>query len=99
MEYNKINLKILNYYNSYWGEVTLNKAFKNSINTISIKLIKKLGIKKVQQMFSRYYIEAEANPLIALGITEIPLIDINHAYCLIYNNIDLDEKQNNVRIT
>ena len=42
-------------------------------------------------MFSRYYIEAEANPLIALGLTEIPLIDINHAYCLIHNNIDLEK--------
>ena len=81
--------QIYNFYDGYLGKVTLDKAFKYSINTISIKLIKKLGIKKIQQIFSRYYIEAESDPLIALGLTETPLIDINHAYCLIHNNIDL----------
>ena len=38
--------QIHNYYDGYLGKVTLDKAFKNSINTISIKLIKNLELKR-----------------------------------------------------
>ena len=82
--------QINNYDKKYHGELNLFDAFQKSNNTIPIKLINNIGIDKVLKKFEDYSIPAINNPLIALGISEVPLIKINHAYCYVYNNLKSD---------
>jgi penicillin-binding protein 1A len=78
-----------NYENRYLGEVTLQQAFANSLNSISIQLAKKFGGDKVAQMAHKCGITSKidkSDPTIALGTTEVSLFELVGAYATIANN-------------
>jgi len=77
-----------NYENRYLGEVTLQQAFANSLNSISIQLARKFGGDKVAAMAHKCGIISKidkSDPTIALGTTEVSLLELTSAYATIAN--------------
>ncbi len=64
--------------NKYRGMVTLKKALANSINTVSAKLIDKVGPEAVVELTHKLGVKSEipAQPSIALGAVEITVEDM-----------------------
>ena len=73
--------------NSYRGMVTLKKALAMSINTVSAKLIDKVGPEAVVTMTKKLGVHADipAQPSIALGAAEITVEDMVAAYSTFAN--------------
>jgi penicillin-binding protein 1A len=71
----------------YRGMVTLKKALALSINTVSAKLIDKVGPEAVVEMTHKLGVKAEipAQPSIALGAVEITVHDMVAAYSTFAN--------------
>lgn len=73
--------------NQYRGMVTLKKALALSINTVSAKLIDKVGPEAVVEMTHKLGVKSEipAQPSIALGAVEITVQDMVGAYSTFAN--------------
>ena len=73
--------------NEYRGMVTLKKALANSINTVSAKLIDKVGPEAVVELVHKLGVKSEipAQPSIALGAVEITVEDMVAAYSIFAN--------------
>ncbi len=73
--------------NEYRGMVTLKKALANSINTVSAKLIDKVGPEAVVELVHKLGVKSEipAQPSIALGAVEITVEDMVAAYSTFAN--------------
>ena len=73
--------------NRYRGMVTLKKALANSINTISAKLIDKVGPEAVIDLTHKLGVQSEIvnQPSIALGAVEITVHDMVAAYSTFAN--------------
>ena len=73
--------------NEYRGMVTLKKALANSINTVSAKLIDKVGPEAVVELVHKLGVKSEipAQPSIALGAVEITVEDMVSAYSTFAN--------------
>jgi penicillin-binding protein 1A len=73
--------------NRYRGMVTLKKALANSINTISAKLMDKVGPEAVVEMTHKLGVQSEIplQPAIALGAVEITVHDMVAAYSTFAN--------------
>ena len=73
--------------NQYRGMVTLKKALANSINTVSAKLIDKVGPEAVVELVHKLGVKSEipAQPSIALGAVEITVEDMVSAYSTFAN--------------
>ncbi len=73
--------------NEYRGMVTLKKALANSINTVSAKLIDKVGPEAVVELTHKLGVKSEipAQPSIALGAVEITVEDMVAAYSTFAN--------------
>jgi len=73
--------------NQYRGMVTLKKALANSINTVSAKLIDKVGPEAVVELTHKLGVKSEipAQPSIALGAVEITVEDMVAAYSTFAN--------------
>lgn len=60
-----------NWYNGYWGSLTLRYAVEQSVNTIPYKIAKELGtnvfMKKLEQMKFSHLTPEDFNPIISLG--------------------------------
>ncbi|MYZ47394.1 transglycosylase domain-containing protein [Propylenella binzhouense] len=71
-----------NYSRSYRGPVSLKTALAFSINTIAAKLAVEIGPKRVVETAHRLGIESElsANASIALGTSEVSLLELTSAY-------------------
>ncbi len=71
----------------YRGMVTLKKALAYSINTVSAKLIDKVGPEKVVELTHKLGVKSEipAQPSIALGAVEITVMDMVAAYSTFAN--------------
>jgi penicillin-binding protein 1A len=71
----------------YRGMVTLKKALANSINTISAKLMDKVGPEAVVEMTHKLGVQSEIplQPAIALGAVEITVHDMVAAYSTFAN--------------
>lgn len=71
----------------YRGMVTLKKALANSINTVSAKLIDKVGPQAVVDLTHKLGVDSEipAQPSIALGAVEITVADMVAAYSTFAN--------------
>lgn len=89
MEDKKINVGAWlpeNYENRYLGEVTLRQAFANSLNSIAIQLGRQVGGKAVAEMAQSCGITSKIDkndPTIALGTTEVTLLELTGAYATI----------------
>ena len=73
--------------NRYRGMVTLKRALANSINTISAKLMDKVGPEAVVDLAHKLGIKSEIpiQPSIALGAVEITVLDMVAAYSTFAN--------------
>ncbi|MGV8996383.1 MAG: transglycosylase domain-containing protein [Parvibaculaceae bacterium] len=72
---------------SYSGIVTLTTALAKSINTVAVKLADKVGVQNITDMAARMGITSpiQANLSIALGSSEVTLMELTSAYS-IFNN-------------
>jgi penicillin-binding protein 1A len=73
--------------NKYRGMVTLKKALANSINTVSAKLMDKVGPEAVVSLTKKLGVKSEipVQPSIALGAVEITVEDMVAAYSTFAN--------------
>ncbi len=76
-----------NYDQKYRGEVTLADALANSLNTIAAQLVMEVGPNQVIKLAHRLGIESEmqANASIALGTSEVSLVELTSAYAPFMN--------------
>ncbi len=71
-----------NYSREYYGAVTLTQGLAHSLNTISVRLTQEFGPTAVARTAYRLGIASklEANPSLALGTSEVSLIELVSAY-------------------
>src|SRR5207248_1273129 len=71
-----------NYSHEYFGPVTLTQALAMSLNTVAVRLGLEVGPKNVVRTAHRLGISSklEANPSIALGTSEVSVIELVGAY-------------------
>jgi penicillin-binding protein 1A len=71
-----------NYDQKYRGEVSLADALANSLNTIAAQLVMEVGPQQVAKLAHRLGIESDlqANASIALGTSEVSLLELTAAY-------------------
>ncbi|MBT9371520.1 transglycosylase domain-containing protein [Rhizobium sp. CSW-27] len=76
-----------NYEQKYSGNVTLTTALAHSLNTIAAQLVVQLGPETVIRMAHRLGIESELQPnaSIALGTSEVSLLELTAAYAPFMN--------------
>ncbi len=76
-----------NYDQKYRGEVTLSTALANSLNTIAAQLVMEVGPDNVIKLAHRLGIESEmqSNASIALGTSEVSLVELTSAYAPFMN--------------
>jgi len=78
-----------NYDNTYFGEVTLQDAFAKSLNSVAVQLGKKVGGDAIASMARKCGILSKIDKndaTIALGTTEVSLLELTGAYATIANN-------------
>ncbi len=76
-----------NYTNEYKGVMTMADAFRQSINTVAVRLSQYAGVKRVAQMAERLGIpNVRPNPSIALGAQEATLLEMTGAFAYLANN-------------
>lgn len=71
-----------NYNHRYSGTMTLKEALAESINTIAVQISESVGRERVINMARRLGISTDMQPLpsIALGATEVDLLELTNAY-------------------
>ena len=76
-----------NYSNSFSGEVTLAKAFSESLNIPAIKISEAIGRANVSELGKKFglFSDPSNGPAIALGTSEATLLDLVGAYATILN--------------
>ena len=76
-----------NYDQKYRGPVTLASAFAQSLNTIAAQLVMEVGPENVVSLAHRLGIESDiqANASIALGTSEVSLVELTSAYASFMN--------------
>ncbi|OFW80585.1 MAG: hypothetical protein A2887_04360 [Alphaproteobacteria bacterium RIFCSPLOWO2_01_FULL_40_26] len=78
-----------NFENRYSGEVTLQQAFANSLNSVAVQLAKDVGGSVIASIARKCGIISKIDkndPTIALGTTEVSLLELTSAYATIANN-------------
>lgn len=77
-----------NYTNRYLGTITLKDAVTNSVNTVAVQVAQEAGLDKVIDMAHRLGVSSEVDPLpsIALGATEVSLLELTTAYAHMASN-------------
>jgi penicillin-binding protein 1A len=76
-----------NYNDRYYGEVTLREAFARSLNSVAVKVLLKVGPETVAATARRLGITSKlkATPSIALGTSEVTLLELTGAYAVFAN--------------
>lgn len=76
-----------NYNDRYYGEVTLREAFARSLNSVAVQVTQRVSPKTVADVAHRLGITAElaATPSLALGASEVSLLDLTAAYAVFDN--------------
>lgn len=76
-----------NYDRGFRGRITLAEAFANSINTSAVRVTEKVGRERVRALARDFGITSPiaAGPAIALGASEVTLLEITGAYAGILN--------------
>ena len=69
-------------------QLLLKKLFQRSLNTVAVKVGNKIGINRIKTLAKELGIEAEIpnEPSVALGSSEVNLIELTAAYAGILNN-------------
>ena len=74
---------------SFSGDsIPLKSAFAKSINSVAVRLGQELGIKNIIETAQKMGIESplDDNPALALGSSDVNLLELAGAYCTIANN-------------
>ena len=76
-----------NYSDRYFGEVTLREAFARSLNSVAVQVLQRVGADEVAAVARRLGItsELDATPSIALGTSEVTLLELTGAYAVFAN--------------
>jgi len=76
-----------NYTRRYRGPMTLREALKLSINTIAAQVTAEVGPSQVALLANRFGIKSELRPeySLALGSSEVTLLEMTHAYSVFAN--------------
>jgi penicillin-binding protein 1A len=76
-----------NYSREYYGPVTLTQSLAHSLNTVSVRLTQEFGPAAVARTAYRLGIASklEANASLALGTSEVSLIELTSAYAVFAN--------------
>ncbi len=76
-----------NFNKKFHGPVTMRKALEKSLNVATIKLLQKVGTDQVISMAVRLGIDSEVHPYpsMALGVSEVSLLEITSAYAVFAN--------------
>lgn len=75
-----------NYTNNYKGVVTMAQGFRESLNTVAVRLSQYAGVSRVAQMAMRLGLpKIPARPSIALGAVEATLLEMTGAYAHLAN--------------
>jgi penicillin-binding protein 1A len=76
-----------NYAERYYGEVTLREAFARSLNSVAVRLTEETGRQRVAEAARRLGISSqlEVSPSIALGASEVSLLELTGAYAAFAN--------------
>ncbi|NNU81639.1 PBP1A family penicillin-binding protein [Halovulum dunhuangense] len=76
-----------NYTREYLGEITLTEAFRESINTVAVKVSEQVGRTRVRAIAQDLGIERPLadGPSLALGVSEATLLELTGAYAGILN--------------
>jgi penicillin-binding protein 1A len=71
-----------NYTNKYLGTITLREAVAQSVNTIAVQVSQMAGLERVIDVTRRLGVTSEmlAVPSLALGATEVNLLEMTNAY-------------------
>ena len=71
-----------NYTNKYLGTITMKEAVTESVNTVAVQVAQEVGFERVVDMARRLGISSDMAPLpsIALGATEVSLLEMTNAY-------------------
>lgn len=79
---------VKNYSGEYFGEVSLDKAIANSLNTIPVGLTQDMGVEKVIKTAKDLGIESDLKAELgtALGASEVTPFELISAYCVLANN-------------
>ncbi len=77
-----------NYDNRYLGPVTVEEAFSKSLNTVAVKVGNQIGINRVKTLAMELGVKTAiaSEPSIALGSSEVNLIELTTAYAGILND-------------
>jgi len=76
-----------NYAGRYYGDVTVREAFARSLNAATVGISQRVGPKRVAAAARRLGItsDLEATPSIALGTSEVTLLELTGAYAVFAN--------------
>ncbi len=76
-----------NYTRQYYGDLRLVDAMANSLNTVALQLSEMVGREKVRAMAQDFGINTQLaeGPSIALGVSEVNLLELTGAYAGILN--------------
>ena len=79
-----------NYKKEYMGEVSISDAFAKSINTVAVKLSESIGRENVIKTAKSLGVNSPLlnSPSIALGTSEVNLLELTSAYNVLANNGD-----------
>jgi len=77
-----------NYANKYYGEVTLRESVTRSLNSVAVRVSEKVGRKQIIRVARRLGIRTQlrAHPSIALGASEVTMLELTGAYAALANN-------------
>jgi penicillin-binding protein 1A len=76
-----------NYENRFFGPVTLRSALAHSLNSVSVRLVERMGLDRVIRQARKLGIESplEKNLSLALGTSSVSLLEIVRAYSVFAN--------------
>lgn len=78
-----------NYGDKYYGEVDMKTAFAKSLNSVAIQVSEYSGINNVAKLARKMGIKSKIDkddPTIALGTTEVNLLELVSAYAVVIND-------------
>lgn len=77
-----------NYEDKYYGKVTLREAFARSLNSVAVQVTQRVGPRRVVETAKRLGITSDlaANPSIALGTSEVSLVELTAAFGVFAND-------------
>ena len=76
-----------NYTAKHIGHVSLREAMEKSINTVAVKVARRVGVQKIIDVAARLGITSEMhpNPSLVLGVNEVSLLELTASYAVVAN--------------